>query len=192
MEEDPRIDDSGDEASDDVHNLADIRVVGIGGSAGALSALRTFFTSMPANSGMAFVVILHLAPTQKSSADSVIQQSTAMPVVQVTERVTVEANHVYVISPNKYLSMDNGSIDVRDLDGTHGRRAPIDVFFRTLAETHGRDAGAIVLSGSGADGAIGVQRIKERGGVVLVQDPDEAEFDSMPRNTIATDRKSVV
>jgi two-component system, chemotaxis family, CheB/CheR fusion protein len=161
-------------------------VVGIGASAGGLQALQRLFTHMPADSGLAFVVILHLSPEHESYAASVIQQATVIPVTQVTETVSIVPNHIYVIPPNKYLSMVDDALHPSQLGEPHGRRALIDLFFRTLAETHGRNAAAIVLSGGGADGALGVQRIKEYGGVVLAQEPQEAEFDSMPRHTIAT------
>ena len=161
-------------------------IVGIGASSGGVAALRSLFSHMPPDSGMAFVVILHLPPEFESNLASVLQQVTSMPVTQVLEPTQVLANHVYVIPPSKHLSMADGSVQLTEPEGPRGRRAPIDLFFRTLAETHAQRAAAIVLSGSGADGTIGVQRIKERGGVVLVQDPAEAEFDAMPRNVIAT------
>ncbi len=161
-------------------------VVGIGASSGGLQALQKLFAHMPADSGMAFVVIMHLSPAHESYAASLIQQATAMPVTQVNETVLIAPNHIYVIPPNKYLSMVDGSLHLSDFDEPRGRRAPIDLFFRTLAETHGRNAAAIVLSGSGADGANGGQRVKESGGIFLAQEPQEAEFDSMPRSAIAT------
>ena len=109
-----------------------------------------------------------------------------MPVSQVVDSEPIAPNHVYVIPPNKYLSMNDSLLSLAEPGDARGRRAPIDLFFRTLAEAHGRDAAAIVLSGSGADGTIGAQRLKEHGGVVLAQEPTEAEFDAMPRNAIAT------
>jgi two-component system CheB/CheR fusion protein len=109
-----------------------------------------------------------------------------MAVSQVVDSEPIAPNHVYVIPPNKYLSMNDGLLSLAEPGDPRGRRAPVDLFFRTLAEEHGHDAAAIVLSGSGADGTIGAQRLKEHGGVVLAQDPAEAEFDGMPRNAIAT------
>ncbi len=164
----------------------ELQIIGIGASAGGISALQTLFTHVPNDSGMAFVVILHLPPEYESHAAEVLQRVTGMPVVEVKQPMPVAANRVYVISPSKHLSMLDGTIQLQDPDGPRSRRAPIDLFFRTLADTHGRNAAAVILSGSGADGTIGVQRIKEYGGVVLVQDPQEAEFDAMPRNAIAT------
>src|SRR5262245_13912555 len=161
-------------------------LVGIGASAGGLQALQQFFAHMPPESGMAFVVILHLSPTHESSAAAVLQHTTPMPVLQVTEAQPVAPNHVYVIPPTHHLSMADGRIQLEEREG-HGKRpAPIDLFFRTLADTHGPNAGAVVLSGSGADGASGIERIKEHGGVTLAQDPQEAEYSDMPRTAVAT------
>jgi len=173
-----------DEAVDDL--AADFPIVGVGASAGGLKALQQFFQHMPDDSGMAFVVILHLSPTYESNAASLLQHFTAMPVVQVTEAVPVAPNRIYVIPPTKHLTMADGMVRLQEPGGSRERRAPIDLFFRTLADTHGRSAGGVVLSGSGADGANGLKRIKEHGGVALAQDPVEAEYPDMPRNAIAT------
>lgn len=161
-------------------------VVGVGASAGGLKALKQFFAQMPGDCGMAFVVILHLSPEYESNLANLLQQTTTMPVTQVLESVSVVPNHIYVIPPTKQLSMSDGSIHIEDLEDLRGRRASVDLFFRTLAETQGRRSAAIVLSGTGSDGAVGIKRVKERGGLTLVQDPQEAEFDGMPRSTIAT------
>ncbi|HET9220884.1 MAG TPA: CheR family methyltransferase, partial [Roseiflexaceae bacterium] len=161
-------------------------IVGIGASAGGLQAVQQFFAHMPPDTGMAFVVILHLSPTHESHAASLLQPTTEMPVVQVTEAVLVAPNHVYVIPPAQDLSMVDGAIRLQEREEPRARHAPIDLFFRTLAETHGRFAAAVVLSGSGADGASGIERIKERGGVTFVQDPEETEHAGMPRSAVAT------
>jgi two-component system CheB/CheR fusion protein len=173
-------------APNDTFAPSGINVVGIGASAGGIRALQGFFAHAPADCGMAFVVILHLSPSAESNVAEILQQTTAMPVTQVTEATRVEPNHVYVIPPNKLLSIQDGTIYLQAPAGEQVRRAPIDLFFRSLADSHGRNAAAVVLSGSGADGTVGVQRIKENGGAVLAQDPHEAEFDAMPRNVIAT------
>jgi two-component system CheB/CheR fusion protein len=176
-----------EQASDAIGELADrFPVVGIGASAGGLQALQQFFAHMPPDSGMAFVIILHLSPTHESNAAAVLQQSTHMPVIQVIEAVAVAPNHVYVIPPTSDLSMLDGSIRLEERNGARERHAPIDLFFRTLADTHGTSSAAVVLSGSGADGASGIQRIKEHGGVTLAQDPHEAEYGDMPRSAVAT------
>jgi two-component system CheB/CheR fusion protein len=160
-------------------------VVGIGASAGGIRALQTFFQALPPTSGIVFVVVMHLAPERESALPQVLQVSTAMPVQQVKVRVPMEPDHVYVISPNQHLKIADGHLDIAEFDEPRQRRAPIDVFFRTLAEVH-PDGIGIVLSGSGSDGTVGLQAIKEGGGITMVQLPEEAEFDSMPRSAIAT------
>ncbi|HLI19169.1 MAG TPA: CheR family methyltransferase, partial [Rhodanobacteraceae bacterium] len=160
-------------------------VVGLGASAGGLVALKTFLENMPKKSGLAFVVILHLSPKHESVADKVLQTSTRMPVIQVSEPTPLEPDHVYVISPNQDLEMSDGHLRVKEADRPRGHHVAIDLFFRTLADTHQDKAVGIVLSGTGADGAVGIARIKEQGGVTFVQSPDDAEYDDMPRSAIA-------
>ena len=161
-------------------------MVGLGGSAGGIAALQGFFASAPADSGMAFVVVMHLAADRESALAQILQRSTSMPVEQVKRHVKVKANHVYVIPPGKTLKAANGYLACADLSAERGRRVAVDLFFRTLADTHGPHAAAIVLSGADGDGAIGIKRIKERGGLTIAQDPDEAEHSGMPRSAIAT------
>jgi two-component system CheB/CheR fusion protein len=161
-------------------------VVGLGGSAGSIGPLREFFSRMPADSGMGFVVVVHLSPEHESILASVLGNVTAMVVVQVTERVKIEPNCVYVIPPGKQLSMEDGHLQVIDLQHDRGRRVVVDLLLRTLADTHGPRAMAVVLSGADGDGAIGIKRIKERGGLTIVQEPNEAEHEGMPRSSIAT------
>jgi two-component system CheB/CheR fusion protein len=161
-------------------------MVGIGGSAGAFPGLQAFFEAMPPNSGMTFVVVMHLSPHHASSMAEMIGQWTKMPVKQATDGEKVEADHVYVIPPGKHLIAVDGHLTLTDLDHTHGRRIAVDLFFRSLAETHGPHAAAIVLSGADGDGMLGIKRIKERGGLTIAQDPDEAQHPSMPRTSIDT------
>ena len=163
-----------------------IPVVGIGASAGGLKALGQFFETTPTNSGLAFVVILHLSPDYESHLATVLQNITEMPVLQVSETTVVEANKVYVIPPNKHLSMVDGQIRLSDPERPRGKRVPVDLFFRTLAETRGPYGAAVVLSGSGTDGTVGLARMKEYAGVVVAQDPSEAEYAEMPRSAIDT------
>lgn len=165
---------------------SDLPVVGLGGSAGSLTALQTFFQSTPETTGMAFVVILHLSPEHESTLAALIQQATPMPVVQVVSKTAVRPDHVYVIPPGKHLTMQDGSLDLTELDRPKGKRVAVDHFFRTLADTHGAAASAIILSGVDGDGALGLKRIKERGGLTIAQDPDEAQEEGMPRAAIAT------
>ncbi len=160
-------------------------IIGLGASAGGLQALKDFFTHMPAESGMAFVVIMHLSPKHESHVAALLQATTAMPVMQVTESVKVEPNHVYVIPPTKNLEMSDELISLAEPEPLHkGKQISIDLFFRTLGETHKQMAVGIVLSGMGSDGTNGLKRIKEQNGIAFAQDPKEAEHDSMPRHAI--------
>jgi two-component system CheB/CheR fusion protein len=167
-------------------NKKNFLVVGLGASAGGVKALQEFFATMPPNSGMAFVVILHLSPEHESSLAEIIQAQTAMPVVKVTETHQVEPNHVYVIPPNSQLEMFDGVVRCVASNGKSGARVAVDTFFRTLADVYERNGVCIVLSGTGTDGTIGLKHIKERNGFAIVQDPQDAEYDGMPRSAIAT------
>ena len=149
-------------------------MVGLGGSAGSIAALQAFFAATPADSGMTFVVVMHLSAEHESALAQIIQRTTSMPVQQVNDTVRTEANHVYVIPPGKTLSSANGHLTCADLSPERGRRVAVDLFFRTLADTHGPHAAAIVLSGADGDGAIGIKRIKERGGLTIAQDPERS------------------
>ncbi|MFM0731170.1 chemotaxis protein CheB [Paraburkholderia sediminicola] len=169
----------------DVGSL-DFPVVGIGASAGGVQALLHFFENTPSDIGMAFVVVLHLSPDHASSADQVLQHATGMPVRQVQHAMLVEKNHVYVISPSSDLSLEDGHLTPVETDRPRGRPVAIDLFFRSLADAHRERAIAIVLSGTGADGATGIGRIKEHGGVTIAQDPADAEYPEMPQNAMAT------
>ncbi|HEY4065767.1 MAG TPA: CheR family methyltransferase [Burkholderiaceae bacterium] len=163
-----------------------LNVVGLGGSAGGIAALRQFFEIMPADSGMAFVVIVHLSSEHESLLADVLQRCTAMRVVQVQENARLEPDTVYVIPPRKALTTRDGSLQLAELQVERGKHVAVDLFFRALADSHGPHASAIVLSGGDGDGAIGIKRIKERGGLTIVQDPKEAEQEGMPRSAFAT------
>src|SRR4051794_38262714 len=161
-------------------------VVGLGASAGGITALREFFSHTAATSGAAYVVILHLSPDHDSQLAQVLQSATAMPVAQVRDRVTLRRDHVYVIPPNGTLAIVGWDLVVSDMTGAEQRRAPVDMFFRSLGDVHGNRAVAVVLSGTGPNGSSGIKRVKEHGGLCLAQDPAEAEHADMPRNTIGT------
>ena len=161
-------------------------VVGIGGSAGAIGALKDLLAHVPKHSSLAYVVVLHLAPDQDSMLADVLARCTTLPVVQVTGKTRVEPDHVYVIPPDRFLVSADGELDVVARPQERGGRTAVDLFFRTLADTHGPHAAAVVLSGGDGDGAIGIKRIKERGGLTIAQDPREAEHRSMPEAAIAT------
>ncbi len=167
-------------------------VVGLGASAGGIAALSRFFERFDEPCGMAFVIILHLSPNHPSNVAAILQRVTKLTVTQVTERTPVEADHVYVIPPGCDLNMDDGHLDTRTPKREGGPHVAVDLFLRTLAEVHGDRAFAIVLSGMGSDGALGVRRINECGGVAMAQLPTDAEFDSMPRAAIATGLVDVV
>lgn len=169
-----------------VRSTLNFPVVGIGASAGGLAALLRFFEHCPSDTGMAFVVILHLSPQHESNADAVLQRATRMPVLQVQQAVRIEPNTVYVIPPSRQLSMDDSHLRLTELERPRGRQIAVDTFFRTLAEAHRERALCIVLSGTGSDGAVGLRHVKEHGGVTLAQQPEDAEYDGMPRSAIAT------
>ncbi|HXW72025.1 MAG TPA: chemotaxis protein CheB [Methylocella sp.] len=160
-------------------------VVGVGASAGGVRALQNFFSALPENPGAAFVVVVHLDPQSPSDLSAILATRTKMPVLQVRDTEKLAANHVYVIAPGSRLRLTDTDISAAEFDEPRGQRAPIDLFFRSLAEQHG-DGFAIILTGAGSDGTTGVKEVKESGGIILVQDPSEAEYPSMPRNAIAT------
>ncbi|MDQ6882160.1 MAG: histidine kinase, partial [Pseudomonadota bacterium] len=162
-------------------------LVGLGGSAGAIPGLQTLLKGIPADSGLAFVVILHLSPEHESTLAELLQRSTGLQVAQARENQQIRPGHVYVIPPAKAIRAVDGHLRLADDQlSPRGRHVAIDLFFRTLADTHGPHAAAVVLSGADGDGAIGIKRIKERGGLTIAQDPDEAEHGSMPRTAVAT------
>ncbi len=161
-------------------------VVGIGTSAGGLSALRDFFANVPEDSGLAFVVVVHLDPGRESHLHEVLQPAVPIPVHQVTETTSLEPNCVYVIPPNRNLNSIDTHLRLSPLEEQRSQRAPIDHFFRTLSETHDGNAVAVVLTGTGSDGAIGIKDVKEHGGLTIAQDPTDAEFDGMPQSAIST------
>ncbi len=157
-------------------------IVGIGASAGGLEALELFFENMPSNSGMAFVVIQHLDPTHPGIMPELMQRITSMKVYQAADALKVKPNCVYVIPPNRSLSILNGALQLFEPIEMRGLRLPVDIFFKSLAEDCREKSIGIILSGMGSDGSLGLKAIKEQNGIVLVQDPKTAKFDSMPRN----------
>jgi len=161
-------------------------VVGLGASAGGVQALRDFFSHVPADTNMAYVVILHLSPDHDSQLAEVLQSASLLPVTKVERRTPIEPDHVYVIPPNKSLEIEDGHIHVLNVTSHEMRRAPVDILFRTLAQSHGPRAVSVVLSGTGANGSMGMKRVKEMGGLCIVQDPKEAEYNDMPTHSLAT------
>jgi two-component system CheB/CheR fusion protein len=141
-----------------------IPVCGIGASAGGLEALQTFFTVLPNDLGLAYVIVVHLAPDRKSDLPSIMRRWTSMPVTQVGDHDTVhlERDHVYVIAPDRKLEITDTSVGASQFEQARGQRSAIDLFFRSLASSRG-DGFAVVLSGSGSDGALGSRAVKEAG-----------------------------
>ena len=161
-------------------------IVGIGASAGGLEASMMFFDAMPTESGMAFVLIQHLDPEHKSLTAELIAKHTKMPVHQVDEQMLAEANNVYVIPPNKDLIIKQSILLLSEPSQARGQRMPIDIFLRSLAEDKQENAIAVILSGTGSDGSLGLKSVKEKGGLVLVQTPETSKFDGMPLSALNT------
>jgi two-component system CheB/CheR fusion protein len=167
-------------------------IVGIGASAGGLEALELFLAHVPPGSGLAFVIVQHLDPTHQGIMPELLQRITAMKVFQVKDLMKVEPNCVYVIPPNKDMSILHGLLYLFDPAAPRGLRLPIDFFFRSLAEDRQEGSIGVILSGMGSDGTLGIKAIKEKGGVVLVQEPASAKFDSMPRSAIGAGLADII
>src|SRR3954453_17298576 len=163
-----------------------VPVCGIGASAGGVEALQHFFQALEPDLGLAYVVVVHLAPDHKSELPWILSRWTTMPVVQVgdSHQEPLQPDHVYVIAPDRKLEITDSAVGASHFDQPHGQRTAIDLFFRSLALTHG-DGFAVLLSGSGTDGALGARAVKESGGLILVQDPEEAMHGGMPRAAIS-------
>ena len=160
-------------------------VVGMGASAGGIEAFSKFFDAMPNDSGAAFVLVLHLDPTRESQMARVLAAHTAMPVVQVEDQMQIQCNHVYVIAPDRDLTVTGGVLHLIKPAERRGHRHPVDVLFRSLAADQGERVIAVVLSGTGSNGTDGLKEVRAAGGLILVQDPETAKFDGMPRSAIA-------
>jgi len=167
-------------------------IVGIGASAGGLEAIERFFDNMPAQTGMAFVIVQHLSPDFKSLMDELLARHTEMVIHPVKDSMRVEANQVYLIPPRKNMVLSGGRLLLTDQKSDGGLNLPIDVFFDSLAEDAAQRAIAVVLSGTGSDGSRGLQKVHESGGLVLVQSSATAGFDGMPRSAKATGMVDVV
>ena len=178
----PRVEKGGRPAVPSESHPSPLRVVGIGASAGGLEAFRELLQVLPVDSGMAFVIVQHLAPDQKSMVPDILSRSTAMPVVEIVDAITIRPNHVYVMSPNTDVEYARGALVVRKRESGK-RHLPVDRLFATLAEGLGDLAIGVILSGTDRDGSMGAQRIKAVGGVTFAQD-GSAQFDGMPRSAI--------
>jgi two-component system CheB/CheR fusion protein len=161
-------------------------IVGIGGSAGSFPSFEKFFTHLPADSGMAFVLIFHLDPQHKGQVSELIQMYTAMPVIEATDGVEIQPDKVYIIPPNKDMGIHNRKLLLLNPAKPNGYRQPIDYFLQSLADDQWNKAVGIIFSGMGSDGETGVRMIKEKLGMAMAEDPDSAQYNSMPMAAIST------
>lgn len=166
----------------DVHRFP---IIVLGGSAGSIAALKTFLEALPSSPGVAIIVLVHQPPDHESALADVLKGWTTLPVSTIDAATDVEGDHVYVLPPNRTIQVDGDSLAPLEFERPDERFAPLDQLFRRLSVFGNRIVG-IILSGTGADGAVGVRSIKECGGVVIAQDPSEANFDEMPRSAIET------
>jgi two-component system CheB/CheR fusion protein len=165
---------------------ANFPMVAIGASAGGLDAFRTLLAALPEKTGMAFMLVQHLDPAHASMMVELLAPHTALTVLEAREGMELERDHVYIIPPGRYLAVRNGALRLSQPQARQGVRMPFDFLLQSLAEAFGERAVCIVLSGTANDGSVGARAIKGVGGLVIAQDPDEAEFDGMPRSAIAT------
>jgi two-component system CheB/CheR fusion protein len=161
-------------------------IAGMGGSAGSLEAIQHFLQKVPANSGIAFVLIQHLDPATDSLLPGLLQTFTKLPVVEVQDGLKVQPNHIYVIPKNKEMAIMNGTLLLMEFSKPAGFRMPIDTFLQSLAEDWGDKSACVIFSGMGSDGELGARFIKKAFGLVLIQEPSTALYDSMPRSAIHT------
>ena len=169
---------------DQPHPDNNFPIVGLGASAGGLEAFEQFFRHIPADSGMAFVLISHLDPSHASILTEILQRVTTMPVIEAQDQMQVTPNHVYVIPPNRDMTIFHGALQLSIPEVPHGQRMPIDTFLRSLAEDQSEKAIGIILSGTGTDGTLGLRAILGVGGITLAQEPATAKFDGMPVSAI--------
>lgn len=160
--------------------------IAIGASAGGLEAIESFLSSMPENNNFGIIIIQHLSPDYKSMMAEILSKKTNIPVNKSENGMLVEANNIYLIPPKKILQIVDGRLVLTDPDYTGSINFPIDIFLRSLAEDKGDKSIAVILSGTGSDGVRGIRAIKQHGGFILVQDPESAKFDGMPKSAIAT------
>lgn len=170
----------------------DYLVVGLGASAGGLEAVRKLLAALPADMGIGFVLIQHLDPTHESMMVDLLARNTAMKVLQAADGMKIERNCLYIIPPQAYLSVREGKLRLTQPRVRDGARLPFDFFLYSLAEQFGERAVCVVLSGTGADGSLGLRAVSEKGGLVIAQDPEEAAYGGMPRSAIATGSVNLV
>lgn len=160
--------------------------IAIGASAGGLEAIESFLSNMPENNKFGIIIIQHLSPDYKSMMAEILSKKTKIPVHKSENGMLVEANNIYLIPPKKILQIVDGRLVLTDPDYSGSINFPIDIFLRSLAEDKGEKSIAVILSGTGSDGVRGIRAIKQHGGLILVQEPESAKFDGMPKSAIAT------
>ncbi len=161
-------------------------IVAIGASAGGLNACRMLMDALPEKLGMAFILVQHLDPNHDSMLVDLLASHTTMAVSEAADGVSLAPDHLYVIPPGAYLAVSGRVLQLSRPEERHGARLPFDFLLRSLAEGEPESVACIVLSGTGADGSEGLKALKAGGGLVIAQDPDEAEYDGMPRSAILT------
>lgn len=164
----------------------DFPVVGVGASAGGLDAFKRFLSAVPADSGVAYVLVQHLDPNHESLMAELLARHAAVPVVEAGDGMAIEPNHAYMIPPNKFLRIADHGLFLDEPTHRRGMRMPIDYFFRSLAEARAEAAICVILSGTGTDGSLGLKEIKAAGGMAMVEKPETAEYDGMPRAALST------
>ena len=160
-------------------------IIGLGASAGGLEALKAFFSAVSETSGMAYIVVVHMSPNQPSMMADLLQKATPVPVATAKDGRLIEPDNIYVVPPDKEIAVFKGKLQLLDLL-KKGVGHPIDAFLRTLAHDQGRHAAAVILSGTGTDGTLGVKEMKANDGLVLVQSTESAAYDGMPLSAIRT------
>jgi len=179
--------ESNDEVPKGIRSANLFPVVGIGASAGGLKAFTKFLEAIPEESGMAYIIVQHLDPSHESILPELLQRATKLPVLEITDNVLVEPDHVYIIPSNRLLTATDGVLQLSARPNEHQKNMPIDIFFSSLAEVHQNHAIGIVLSGTGSDGTMGLQAIKDHGGITFAQEPVSASHEGMPQSAIDTD-----
>lgn len=163
------------------------QIVAIGASAGGLKALESLFKHMPLQTGLAFVVVQHLSPDYESVLDEILARQTSIPIETISPQTQITRDHIYLMPAGKTLTLKDGEFELANTVSNQHLEQPITRFFSSLAKKAQHEAVAIILSGSGSDGSEGIRDIHQAGGLVLVQDPDSAQFDSMPQSAIQTE-----
>jgi two-component system CheB/CheR fusion protein len=163
-----------------------VPVVGIGASAGGLDAFQRLLHGLSAQTGLAYVLVQHLDPTHASMLTELLGRATTIPVIEAEEGMRIDADHAYVIPPNRTMTVSDGHLRLVARRANRGPHLPVDAFFRSLAEVHGSEAVGVILSGAGSDGSKGIEAIKEVGGITIAQDSASARFASMPQSAVDT------